>query len=344
MCRCFVFIISLLFISIAASAHAHGETMKLNAFHAYLRDAPKPNATVIGEVNMGDEIEILEKSPKWIKVRLADGKTGYLWHKLLEPIMVRPVQAGPKNNVKIDAKSALQTKVKGLKPAVGEQKHVPQNVTKAIQPVAKKTVATIMSATTQSPAAAPVIPAPTLTLENETPAQTLALPASVATNVRSPVVAPAIATPEAAPSFEAAVPGQTVTMPELVVVTESIAPATEPTMDHCEDMAEAGEIVKKDDEIGKLKQEVLKLVQEEEDLRAQIRQYKNAEAAERNGELVFLKGVGYVEMVLGNGIATFKVPLDHESIADKVFAATHSEKLVREEFVYYSAPSTAFNW
>jgi len=321
--RNFVVFIILDFLVLAAVS-THAETMKLNAFHAYLRKTPEPNATVIGAVNMGDKIEILQKSSKWIKVRLSNGQTGYLWHRLLEPIMEKPVVTNLKSDVKTEVISVLKTEEKGQKAAAGdEQIPIASNVTKAIQPPAKTPVPTIVAAAAQSPAVTPVTlaPVPITDLANVTQEHTMVVPVAMATNVKLPVVAT-----------------------ESTVVPIPTEPIVEETENHCEDMQLSGGILKKDEELKALHQEIVQLTQEKDPLRAQLERYKIAEAADINSERVYLKGVGEVDMITGAGITTIKVPVSIESKADKVFSITRSDKLVKEGYAYYSAPSTVFNW
>lgn len=339
MCRFLIFMVSVFIISISSTAHAETETMTVNVCHAFLRETPKSDGAAIGAVKMGDKLEILQKAKKWVKVRLADGRTGYVWHKLLVDVKGKPLQTGLKHDAKTDAKSELKAEAKGQKPVVDGPKSIPQNLAKATKPAAKPVPTQPPVATAvKSPAPAPMVPAPAAAINAVASGKTT--PAAVVAPVQSAAAASVIPAP--APEHKAILSGKTTPAPTPVVATVATTPPEEATADHSEDVHAAEEIAKKDEELAKLHWEFSKLTQEKDALRAKLRQYKLAEAADKNSEKVYLSGVGEVEMVAGSGITTFKVPLSIESKADQVFTATRPDKLVRDGYAYYSAPSTAF--
>jgi len=269
-------------ILFAASSQA--ETVVVNVRHAFLRVAPSHKSADVGSVKIGDKAEVLYKSNKWAKVRMADGRSGYIWHRLLDPVKEIPQQSNIDNSTNPLAKNVG---------AAGEKEKMAPSV--------------------------PII----------APASTKAAPPVSALNIPSPI-----------PAVKAVMPSQAPAVPAVAV-----APAVviTPPSERCESTQDLAVIIKKDEQISKLQHEVSKMAQEQDALRAQIRQYKLAEVADKNGEKVFLKGVGEVEMVSGAGITTIKVPRVFESQADRVFAVANPQKLVRGDSIYYSAPSNAFN-
>ena len=368
MCRFAIFIVSIIILSLSTKVHA--ETVTVNVEHAFLRETSKSDGAAIGAVNMGDKIEVLQNSKKWVKVRLADGRTGYLWHKLIIPLKV--------NNAEKDAGTASKVEPKNEKPAAGCQKTIPRDLVKRTQPAAKPVptptpiainvklpaaAPTIQKASTvpalkevmpgkttpaqtpeaitvKSPVPAPMIPAPATALKVEAPGKPIPLPE--ATPVQTSAAAPVI--PGPAPENKAITSGKTVPAQMPAVATVKTASPEEATASHIEDLQAAEEIAKRDEELFKLRQKISILVQERDALRAQLSQYKLAYAADKNSEKVYLRGVGEIDMIAGSGVTTFKVPLGMESKADQVFAATRPDKLVRDGFAYYSAPSMAFRW
>jgi uncharacterized protein YgiM (DUF1202 family) len=368
MCRFAIFIVSIIILSLSTKVHA--ETATVNVEHAFLRETPKSNGAAIGAVNMGDKIEVLQNSKKWVKVRLADGRTGYLWHKLIIPLKV--------NNAEKNAGTASKVEPKNEKPAAGGQKTIPQDLVKTTHPAAKQVpIPTPIATNVKLPAAAPTIQkmSPTPAVKEmvpgkTTPAQTpvtivvksspavpmlpapatafkvdalgQTIPPPVATTGQSS--AAALVLPVPAPENKAMESGNTVSAPMPAVATVTTASPEEATAGHTDDLQAVEEIAKRDEELLKLRQKISILIQERDALRAQLRQYKLAEAADKNSEKVYLRGVGEIDMIAGGGVTTFKVPLSIESKADQVFAATRPDKLVRDGFAYYSAPSTAFKW
>ena len=65
--------------------------------------------------------------------------------------------------------------------------------------------------------------------------------------------------------------------------------------------------------------------------------------ADAAGETVFLRGVGEVVLAAADGKIVLKVPASIESKADKVLATARAEKIARNGYLYYVAPSAALN-
>ncbi len=368
MCRFMIFAFSVFMLSISTTIHA--ETVTVNVEHAFLRETPRSDGTPIGAVNMGDKIEVLQNSQKWLKVRLPDGRTGYVWHKLIIPLKV--------NNSENDAKTVSKVEAKSEKPADAAQKTIPKDLVKstlsATKPVSTPTaiainvklppaaltiqkastapglkevmpgkttpVRTPEAITVKPPAPAPMVQAPAAALKVEAPGKTI--PPTTATPVQTSAAPPVIPAP--APENKAIMSVKTIPAPMPAVAADTTESPKEASAIHTEDLLAAEEIAKRDEELLKLRQKISLLVQERDALRSQLRQYKLADAADKNSEKVYLRGVGEIDMIAGGGVTTFKVPLGMESKADQIFAATRPDKLVREGFAYYSAPSTAFRW
>jgi uncharacterized protein YgiM (DUF1202 family) len=66
--------------------------------------------------------------------------------------------------------------------------------------------------------------------------------------------------------------------------------------------------------------------------------------ADNTGERVFLRGVGEVVMATDSGKTVMKVPASSESKADRILASVRAEKVARNGYLYYVAPSAALSW
>ncbi len=122
-----------------------------------------------------------------------------------------------------------------------------------------------------------------------------------------------------------------------------------------------GELAHRDAEIKSLRMEVANLTEQlaaekqgKEQAVAELAGLRESLAAKGNGKLlaladntgerVFLRGVGEVVMATDSGKTVMKVPVSSESKADRVLASVRAEKVARNGFLYYVAPSAALSW
>lgn len=122
-----------------------------------------------------------------------------------------------------------------------------------------------------------------------------------------------------------------------------------------------GELSRQDAEIKSLRLEVANLTEQlaaekqgKEQAVAELAGLREALTAKGNGKLlaladntgerVFLRGVGEVMMATDNGKTVLKLPANSESKADRILASVRAEKVARNGFLYYVAPSAALSW
>lgn len=154
-------------------------------------------------------------------------------------------------------------------------------------------------------------------------------------------------------------------------VMESTKPADEKARPHLRkvEVADAtdsvtklkNDIARQEADIKSLRQEVANLSsqlaaekQEKEKASAELATLRESLAIGGNGKLlaladsagerVFLKGVGEVTMATDSGKTVMKVPGNSESKADRVFASVRAEKVARNGYLYYIAPSAGLSW
>lgn len=75
------------FCTIVSGSMADARPAKVEgAYHLKVRSAPSFEADERGSLAAGDEVDILEEVGRWAKVRLSNGRTGYVSRKYLAPL------------------------------------------------------------------------------------------------------------------------------------------------------------------------------------------------------------------------------------------------------------------
>jgi len=159
-------------------------------------------------------------------------------------------------------------------------------------------------------------------------------------------------------------PSKAVETPQLAVEKVSQLRSVEvatPSVSDAQVKQLQGELARQDAEIKSLRLEVANLT---EQLAAEKRGKEQAVAelaglreslvpkgnskllalADNTGEKVFLRGVGEVVMATDSGKTVLKLPASSESKADRVLATVRAEKVARNGYLYYVAPSAALSW
>lgn len=309
-------IVGLLCFLLAAAAQA--EMVQVTGNSICVRQSAGVSSPVVAALNQGDRVKLLKRVGKWNEVQLSNGVVGYAFHRFFSPAPAEAPKAA--EAPKLEGKKPIET----VKPAKVENAEVAKVikdpvVAKPPRPAAEKKVTEV--------------------------ARVIVTPAAVVTPVVSEP-SKAVETPQ--PAVE-----KVSQLRSVEVATSAVSDAQVKQLQ--------GELSRQDAEIKSLRLEVARLTEQlaaekqgKEQAVAELAGLREALTVKGNGKLlaladntgerVFLRGVGEVVMATDSGKTVMKVPASNESKADRILASVRADKVARNGYLYYVAPSAALSW